>query len=129
MSQLRVMSGSKATGETRTVLVIDDNQSLADGFARVLSTEYDVRTAYTGEQACELFGADVDAVLLDRKLPDASGDDLLAEMRDSEHDCGIAIVSATTRSSELDCDIYLTKPVSEIETIRRTVDRLVEISA
>ncbi|MFC7082224.1 response regulator transcription factor [Halorussus caseinilyticus] len=109
-----------------TVLIVDDNRPLADGFARALPEEYEVLTAYTGEEARESFHDDVDAILLDRRLPDASGDELLAEIRDGEYDCPVAIVSADEPSGNLDCDTYLTKPLAGVEVVRETVADLLD---
>lgn len=110
--------------ENETVLVVDDNRPLADGFASALDSEYEVRTAYTGSEARELFDDDVDVVLLDRNLPDVSGDDLLEEIRRRELDCSVAVVSAADPSPELDCDLYVTKPLSSTDAVRETVSCL-----
>jgi CheY-like chemotaxis protein len=62
-----------------TVLVVDDEQRAADTYANVLASEYDTRTAYGGEEALELVEtADFDVVLLDRRMPELTGDDILA---------------------------------------------------
>ncbi|WP_135829229.1 response regulator transcription factor [Halorussus halobius] len=110
--------------DTDTVLVVDDNRPLADGFARALATDYDVRTAYTVEEARESLTPTVDVVLLDRHLPDGSGGDVLDEIRQRNHDCSVAIVSASDPSADLDCDAYLTKPIGETDVLRETVSDL-----
>lgn len=107
--------------DRNTVLVVDDNRPLADGFARALASDYDVRTAYTVAEARESFTPSVDVVLLDRHLPDGSGDDLLGEIRQCDHDCGVAVVSASSPAPDLDCDAYLTKPVGETDLLHETV--------
>lgn len=112
--------------DRNTVLVVDDNRPLADGFARALANDYDVRTAYTVEEARKSLTPSVDAVLLDRHLPDGSGDELLGEIRECEHDCRVAIVSASDPSLDLDCDVYLTKPIGEIDVLRETVADLLD---
>lgn len=112
--------------EIETVLVVDDNRPLADGFAHVLSEEYDVKTAYSAADARELFDPMVDVVLLDRRLPDGSGEELLGELRDYEFDCRVAIVSADDPSPELDYDAYLTKPVTDTAVLHRTVADLLD---
>lgn len=109
-----------------TVLVVDDNRPLADGFARLLSEDFEVRTAYNGADALELLDASVDVVVLDRRLPDTTGDAILDEIRDGEFDCRVAMVSATDPSPGLDCDTYLTKPLSDSAVLRETVTRLAD---
>lgn len=109
-----------------TVLVVDDNRPLADGFAQVLSEEYDVTTAYTAAEARESFGPSLDVILLDRRLPDGSGEELLGEIRDRECDYRVAIVSGEEPSSDLDCDTYLTKPIGSTDVLHRTVADLLD---
>ena len=115
--------------ETPTVLIVDDNRPLADGFARALPEEYDVLTAYTGEEARESLNEGIDAVLLDRRLPDASGDDILEEIRESDWNCPVAVVSADERPPDFECDTYLTKPLAGADVIRETVADLLDLNA
>jgi len=113
-----------------TVLVVDDERGLADLYAIWLEDDYDVRTAYNGSEALDALGSSVNVVLLDRQMPDVSGDDVLADVRDRGIDCRVAMVTAV--EPELDIidlgfDDYLRKPVDR-ETLLATVDRLVRRS-
>ncbi|WP_135824684.1 response regulator transcription factor [Halorussus ruber] len=108
------------------VLVVDDNRPLADGFASALPERYEVQTAYTAEEARASFHEELDVVLLDRNLPDTHGDKLLEEIRDAECDCRVAVVPAAQPTSDLDCDTYLTKPLSGVEAVRETVADLLD---
>jgi DNA-binding response OmpR family regulator len=112
--------------KTLTVLVVDDNRPLADGFTAHLSSEFEVRTAYTGEQALDRLDDSVDVVLLDRGLPDTSGDAVLETIRATGPDCRVVMVSGEEPSPELDCDAYLTKPLSEIDVLSDTVAELAD---
>jgi len=112
--------------EIPTVLVVDDDRPLADGFADHLSSEFEVRTAYTGEEALDRLDEAVDVVLLDRGLPDTSGDAVLEAIRASDFDCRVAMVSGEQPSPDLDCDAYLTKPLSGIGVLSDTVTELVD---
>jgi DNA-binding response OmpR family regulator len=109
---------------TESVLVIDDNRPLADAFASVLSSEYEVTTAYTLADARASLDPEIDAVLLDRRLPDGSGDELLEEIRAADDEYRVAVVSATERSPDLDYDAYVTKPLSGTDEVRETVEAL-----
>jgi DNA-binding response OmpR family regulator len=67
----------------------------------------------------------VSAVLLDRRMPDMHGDDVLAELRDRGYDCPVIMVTAVDPDLnilEMDFDDYLNKPVYE-ETLFRTLDQ------
>lgn len=112
--------------QSPTVLVVDDNRPLADGFERILSKEYDVQTAYNGTDARALLDDSIDVVLLDRRLPDTSGDALLEEIRDTGLKCRVAMISAADPSPNLDCDAYLTKPLSGIDRLHETVTELAD---
>lgn len=112
--------------ENPTVLIVDDNRPLADGFAAHLSPDFEVRTAYTGEGALDRLDESVDVVLLDRGLPDTRGEAVLESIRSSGLDCRVAMVSADDPSPELDYDAYLTKPLSEIQTLSDTVSELAD---
>lgn len=114
------------TSETPTVLIVDDNRPLADGFEKALQDECETHTAYTAAEARETLrdDVDIDVVLLDRHLPDAPGDKLLEEIRDDGYDCRVAMVSAYEQTEDLDYDRYLTKPLSGVETVRETVAEL-----
>jgi DNA-binding response OmpR family regulator len=119
------------TGEhNHTVLVVDDERGLADLYAIWLEDDYDVRTAYDGAEALDALDASVSVVLLDRQMPDISGDNVLSELRDRGIDCRVAMVTAV--EPELDIidlgfDDYLRKPVDR-ETLVATVERLVRRS-
>lgn len=109
-----------------TILVVDDNRPLAEGFAKMLSAEYEVLTAYNGEEAISLLDQTIDVVLLDRRLPGISGDDVLDDIRRRGLDCQVAFVSAADPSPNLDCDMYITKPIWGSDTLHETVDNLLD---
>ncbi len=100
------------------VLVVDDEENLADLYSQWFTDEYEVRTAYDGEQALDLLDESVDVVLLDRQMPGLSGDDVLNCIRDEGLDCRVAMVTAVEPDFdiiELGFDDYLTKPVSKAD--------------
>ncbi|AQL43442.1 response regulator [Halorientalis sp. IM1011] len=97
-----------------TILVVDDETEVADVYALKLEREYDVRVAYGGQEALEKVDEDVDVVLLDRRMPDLSGDDVLAELRDRGLDCRVIMITAVDPDFdiiEMPFDDYLCKPV------------------
>ncbi|SEV87698.1 response regulator transcription factor [Halobacterium jilantaiense] len=111
---------------TATVLVVEDERELADLFADWLATTYDVRTAYTAAEALDEFDEAVDVVLLDRRLPERSGDDVLEEIHASGHDCQVAMVTAVDPDFdmlELGIDAYVVKPVDR-DDLEGLVSRL-----
>jgi len=92
-----------------------------------------VLTAYGGEEALEYLdeaAARIDVALLDRRMPDVSGDKVLARITDSDEDCRVAMVTAVNPGFDLidmGCDEYLVKPVSR-DDLLGVVDRLLKLS-
>jgi DNA-binding response OmpR family regulator len=116
------------SGTSNTVLVVDDEPGLADLYAAWLEAEYNVRTAYGGVPALDELDARVDVVLLDRRMPDLSGDEVLEEIREQGFGCGVAMVTAVEPDFdivEMGFDGYVVKPVNQNELLS-TVERMVE---
>jgi DNA-binding response OmpR family regulator len=106
------------TEQSGTVLVVEDERDLATLYAKWLSSTYEVETAYSGEEALDAMDDAVDVVLLDRRLPDISGDEVLASIRSEGFDCPVAMVSAVEPAFdviELGFDDYVVKPVDRAE--------------
>jgi DNA-binding response OmpR family regulator len=104
--------------EPATVLVVEDERELADLFADWLADSYDVRTAYSAADALDELDEAVDVVLLDRRLPERSGDDVLDTIRERGLDCQVAMVTAVDPdfdTLELGFDSYVVKPVERDE--------------
>jgi DNA-binding response OmpR family regulator len=114
-----------------TVLVVDDEPEITALYGEWLADTYDVRRAYSGEEALEEVDERVSVVLLDRRMPDRSGDEVLAEIRERGLDCRVAMVTAVDPDFdilEMGFDDYLVKPVSRdelfeiVERLLRRVD-------
>jgi DNA-binding response OmpR family regulator len=117
--------------EEATILVVDDERGLADLYTIWLRDRYTVDVAYDGETALQELNEDTDVVLLDRQLPDVSGDDILETIRERGLDCRVAMVTAVEPQLDivdLGFDDYLRKPVDR-ETLRDVVTRLLRRSA
>ena len=109
-----------------SVLIVEDEQDLADLYEVWLSDVYDVTTVYSGEDALEAIGPEIDVVLLDRRLNDQHGDEVLDTIRDSDLGPQVAMVTAVEPDFDildLGLDEYLVKPVSRDE-LRETVAQL-----
>jgi len=99
-----------------TVLAVDDEPDLAELYRVYLADEYDVRIATGGEEAIEMTDDTVDVVLLDRRMPDLSGHEVLAELREQGYDARIAMLTAVEPDVdivEMPFDDYKTKPVTK----------------
>lgn len=102
------------------MLVVDDEEKLANMFTLWLRGDYDVRTVYEGEAFLAEVDEDVDVVLLDRRMPGYSGDDVLEML--SQRDADPAVIVVTAIDPDLDVlemsfDDYLVKPVQHDELV------------
>lgn len=98
-----------------TVLVVDDEPLYADAHARMLP-QYEVKTAYSGEAALEVVDETIDVLLLDRRMPTLSGDDVVRVLERRGVDCRTIFVSTLgpeRDGGDVTVDGYLTKPVTE----------------
>jgi len=117
------------TADPATVLVVDDEPDVTEVYAMWLNGEYRVRTANGGPEAVESMDEDVDVVLLDRRMPEMNGDEVLERIREDGYDCKVAIVTAVDPDFDivdLPFDAYLTKPLMT-EDLNRIVERLVDL--
>ena len=108
------------------VLVVEDERDLADLYATWLRDEYRVRVAYGGREAIEKLDDAVDVALLDRRMPDLSGDETLAAIREEGIECRVAMVTAVEPDFDIVAmgfDDYVVKPVSR-EGLAETVESL-----
>ena len=103
------------TDPPATVLVVDDDNAYVDAYATWLRERYRVRTATSGEAALKNLDSTVDVVLLDRRMPEVSGSEVLRQIRDHGYDCRIAMITAVEPDFDIigmGFDEYLIKPVS-----------------
>ena len=109
-----------------TILIVEDEESLADPLAYLLRKEgFEAIVAPDGQSALSEFDSNsVDLVLLDLMLPGMSGTDVCKKIRATS---AVPIIMVTARDSEIDkvvglelgADDYVTKPYSSRELIAR----------
>ena len=122
--------GKRNLGESTlpSVLVVDDDPRLARMHAGWLSDDYDVETAHNGKQAITMLSEEVDVVLLDRRMPGLSGDDLLQKIRDAGLDTRVVVFTAVEPDvdiAEMPFDAYVLKPADKTE-IRQVVSEMLD---
>lgn len=102
------------------VLIVDDDEELANLYTTFLESKYDVVTATGGEQALEKVDDSIDVVLLDRQMPELSGDEVLARLAERGIDIQVAMLTAVEPERDivdLPFDEYKTKPVTRDELL------------
>ncbi|OSP09945.1 DNA-binding protein [Halorubrum ezzemoulense DSM 17463] len=103
-----------------TVLAVDDEPDLAELYRVYLDPSYDVRIATGGEEALDAMDDAVDVVLLDRRMPDMSGHEVLDAIRDEGYDARVAMLTAVEPDVdivEMPFDDYKTKPVTKEDLV------------
>lgn len=102
-----------AESATRTILIVDDDLSVTDTFARILQMEgFQVATAGNAEKGLELADNVLpDGIILDLRMPISSGLNFLRVLRAKPHlgDVPVAIVTG---------DYFLSDPIqSELKSL------------
>ena len=100
------------------ILVVDDEPDIVELYRSYLSDQYDIRTAEGGEDGLDELDETVDVVLLDRRMPGLSGDEVVARIRERRVDTKIIVVTGVEPDMDilgLEFDEYLVKPVTEAE--------------
>jgi DNA-binding NtrC family response regulator len=116
-----------------TILIVDDERVIRDGLVRsIKSAGFEPRAAEGVVQArAEIARGGIDGVLLDIRLKDGSGLELLSELRVSHPSLPVIMATAygdserTIEAMKLGAFDYLTKPFDLdrlIETLRRAVN-------
>lgn len=122
----------RTTQSMPRVLLVEDDQSLAEGLMRVLEEQgCETVCATTGEEALTVLAvADFDVLVLDIGLPGIDGFEVLGRL-DPARKCAVLIVSAydrveqRVRGLDLGADDYLVKPfaIEELEARIRALLR------
>jgi len=105
--------------DTSRILIIDDEESIGLGFGAFLRAKgYQVVHAKNGSQGLSIFRTDSpDLVLLDMRLPDIDGIDLLRELKSENEFVVVIMVTAhgtiekAVKALKLGADNFLTKPL------------------
>ena len=99
---------ARAEVHTRTILIVDDDRSVADTFARMLKLEgYGVATALSAESGFEMATAiPPDAIILDMRMPVTNGLQFLRLIRSRPPLAHIPVAIVTG-------DYFLADPVQQ----------------
>jgi len=123
------------TMDERRILVIEDDEAIASGLARILTSQgYLVHLLSQGAGAVRAADGDVDLVVLDLGLPDVDGLEVCRRLRTAHP--GLAILILTARDNELDvvagldagADDYLVKPFRLSELLARIRSHMRRVS-
>jgi PAS domain S-box-containing protein len=117
--------GRRGAEMQKTIMIVDDDEALRDNLQDILDEEgYTLVSASTCAQAVDFATRYAPQVaLLDLKLPDDSGMNLLTQLRRISPDCICALMTAfadvdsAIKALEMGAFHYLQKPVRPVELI------------
>ncbi len=110
------------------VLIVDDKPDVVGTYREQLDDTYTTQTANSGQEALEKLDTAVDVMLLDRRMPEMNGDEVLERVRERELGCWVVMVTAVDPDMDmvtLDFDEYLVKPVSGAQ-LNDAVERMLK---
>jgi DNA-binding NtrC family response regulator len=117
--------------EKKRILVVDDDVGILRVFKNILEKEgYIVETAETGKDALEKINNEKFSVcLVDVRLPDMDGTDLLLKMANDSETIKIIVTGFSTeevgkKAADYGADDFLVKPVRAEELITTVRERL-----
>lgn len=120
--------------ENTSILIVDDDKSLLKSLSEILQTEgYSVDTAETGTEAMEKSKSHpYDVALLDIKLPDMEGTELLRTINEQLPQTIRIIITGypstenAVKALNLKADAYIVKPVNPGELLKTIAEKLME---
>lgn len=130
-TQSRASQDETATLREPTVLLVTDRPATVAGSGLRQMRRYEVRTAADRQTALEKLDDGVDVVLFDRRLPELSVHDVLAEIREHDIECRVVVLTdsgPSVDSVDGDVDAYLQTPVSR-ERLVATVEAMLRRTA
>lgn len=121
---------------SHTILIIDDEPNILRFLSQALNIQgYKVITSLTGASGLEeVLSKVIDLVLLDLKLPDTTGIEVLRAIREQDRDLPVIMltafgdVSTAVQAMKLGAGDYLSKPF-DLEELLLMVRKLLETSA
>lgn len=118
IEEMQSVQNETVTGECK-LLVIDDNEEIRNILVDIFSSMYMVETASNGSEGYEKVKAmQPDLVISDIMMPEMSGTELCAKIKNNIETCHIPVVLLTARSApeheleglRIGADCYVVKP-------------------
>ena len=96
-------NGSSGNGHRRKILVVDDQNVIADTLAAILNTSgCSAKAAYSGDEALALIASEVpDLLITDVCMPGMNGVELAVKVRQEYPQCKVLLFSGHASSAHL----------------------------
>ena len=130
---MRIKDGRlKVATSKKLILVVDDDKSILRTFTRILQKSgFDIEVAETGKEAIEKAESrHYDLALVDIRLPDMDGTDLLAKLKKPLQNTikimitGFPSLETGVKALDEGADAYLVKPVKPQELLQLLEEKL-----
>lgn len=111
------------------VMIIEDDKMVCDLYEKILEKEYNVSKANNGEEALKKVSSEIDLILLDRRLPDKEGLEIMKEIKNNPKYEEIPIMMLTGLEPDFNIDEmpledYLEKPINPSD-LRQSVEKII----
>jgi DNA-binding NtrC family response regulator len=117
---------------SHTILIVDDDESMRDTLEALMKKDFNILKASDGRSAIDTIkNNDIDVALLDIRLPDINGMDVLKEIKENNEDIDVIIITAVreidtaVKAVKLGAYDYITKDFDYDDVINR-INRLIE---
>jgi len=114
------------------ILVVDDEINVIESFKRLLEDDYKVLTATNGEEALEKIEKEnLDIVLLDIRMPEMDGIEVLRRIREMNENVDVIVITAVStmrtaiEAMKLGAYDYITKPF-EVDEVIVSINKALE---
>lgn len=112
---------NNAFGKKANILIVDDQPTNIRSLAAILTEEYAVMVATSGAKALKIAHGEKkpDLILLDIKMPEMDGYEVLHKLKSDENTRDITVVFVTAKDTDIDEELglrlgamdYIAKPV------------------
>ncbi len=129
------MSANESVKEKINILIIDDDQDIGDLFVEILKKNgyAKVRSVGTGEEGRSVLSDEfINIAMVDLKLPDINGMDLISQLRTISPDTEFVVITGygtldtAIKAMQFDVGGYLEKPVSPDKFLRTLEEVIVK---
>jgi DNA-binding NtrC family response regulator len=129
---LKTEKGKKKMTNNDVILVVDDEHGVRESFNVILEDQFRVLLAGTGEKALDIMAKNtIDLILLDIRLPDMDGLDLLRKLKGIDPNTEIIMVTAVkeietaVKAIKLGAYEYVVKPF-KVDDMLTLISRALE---
>ncbi len=116
-----------------SILIVDDEKVICEGLARFLSDDFTIYKAYNGTEAVNIAkNKDLDVILCDIKMPGMDGNDMIREIRSSNKDIFMIVITAADpdtvcRAMKMGANNFMLKPL-DLKQLKIRINNAVNLN-